>query len=391
MQNDQTKKQIFWYKIKLFAVKSLFFVAACLVLYFFLNDYSKTQTSSSEEGDVLVEHIGDKSDEELSFQNEEPLDFPNDNTVENAFSQREELYSHDLQNQITEIINSIEIEDFLYDDHAVITKESIQEDEDNDGEIITDNVVIKEESYEPEKDQKSVQEQPIDSRFMIAIVIDDLGISQQHSKEVLDIDAKLTASFLTYGKNLKALTDLAKSSGKEVIVHIPMEPYAASNTAPDQLNIAMSDEEIKNNLKIILEHFDADLVGGNNHMGSKFTENREKMSAVMEVLQERKMFFLDSKTSGKAIGCEVAKDFDVDCVSRDVFLDNENKFDYIMNQLKQTEKVAARKGYAIAIGHPKTEMIAALKEWIETLDNKKYRLVYLSEIIEKIKNTKKNP
>ena len=78
-------------------------------------------------------------------------------------------------------------------------------------------------------------------------------------------------------------------------------------------------------------------------MGSKFTENHEKMAAIMEVLQKKNMFFLDSKTSAKAIGCDVAKEFGVECVNRDVFLDNENEYEYIMKQLEKTEKIAAKK------------------------------------------------
>lgn len=352
-------KKPFFYKIKLMFIKCLFAVTICLVLSFFFFDYPSEQDASTEDSD----------------------------SANTAISTQKEQEPHNLQSQIAEIVSSIEDNTHIYNNEEIIDEEdTLPQEEENlpqdavsEQENGVDNVIIKEEAFYPPENIKKKSNNP----FLIAIVIDDLGISHRYSKDIIDIDAPITTSFLTYGKNLQDLTDMAKKVGKEVIVHIPMEPYSATNTAPDQLNVDMSDDEIRNNLKVILDHFDKNLIGGNNHMGSKFTENPEKMAVIMEVLRDRNMFFLDSKTSNKAIGCNVAAEFGVACASRDVFLDNENNFDYIMKQLKQTEKVAAVKGYAIAIGHPKTEMIAALRKWVETLDKEKYKLVYLSEIIKK--------
>ena len=253
-----------------------------------------------------------------------------------------------------------------------------------------DNVFFKDEAYIEE----SVEEEPVTQnlaspeaeKFLIAIVIDDMGINQENTAEIINLSGKITASFLTYGQNLQEFTDRAKANDKEIIAHIAMEPHAANNTAPDQLCVEMDNDTIKKNLEVILDHFGPNLIGGNNHMGSKFTENPEKMAVVMEVLQNRRMFFLDSKTSNKAIGCMVAEKYGVNCVNRDVFLDNENDFEYITGQLHQTEKIAQQKGYAVAIGHPKTQTVAALKKWLDQLDNKQFELVHLSDIIKKIKN-----
>ena len=351
MQDKSSKNEFFRYKIKLHVIQALFLLVICLISYFFYCDFSQ---KPSPENTIETKETTSES---------EPISYDKKN----------------LQSKIAEIVNEIESDEIFHEENTGEPDE-ISDFEENESENtveqepVPDNVKVTEESFYEE-----------DNLIPIAIVIDDMGISQQYSKQIIGINAEITTSFLTYGKNFNGLVSEAKKAGKEIIVHIPMEPYSATNTAPDQLNIAMSNEEIKKNFEAILAHFDADLVGGNNHMGSKFTENKEKMSSIMEVLQKRNMFFLDSRTSAKAIGCDVAKEFNVDCINRDVFLDNENNFEYITKQLKQTEKIAEKKGYAVAIGHPKSQTVEALKNWVEKLDKNKFKPVYLSELIKKIK------
>lgn len=95
------------------------------------------------------------------------------------------------------------------------------------------------------------------------------------------------------------------------------------------------------------------------------------MSYVMDILREKGLFFLDSKTSAKSVGKTVAEKYKVPYAHRHVFLDNENDFDYIMRQLEASERLARRNGYAVAIGHPKSQTYKALKKWLESLIKKK--------------------
>ena len=105
------------------------------------------------------------------------------------------------------------------------------------------------------------------------------------------------------------------------------------------------------------------------------------MDAVMRELKRRDLFFLDSKTTANSAAENAAAQNGVSYVSRNIFLDNEDKFDYIMRQLHQTEKIARKNGYAVAIGHPKEQTYRALKVWLPTLQSRNLRLVPLSEIV----------
>ena len=159
-----------------------------------------------------------------------------------------------------------------------------------------------------------------------------------------------------------------------------MEAKKNGDTAPDVLTTRMSEKEIQERLKIMLEKFE-NVPGINNHMGSKLTEDEKRMEAVMQVLKKEGLFFLDSKTSPKSRAKEAAVNQNVAYAHRHVFLDNNNNKKYILNQLAQTERLARKNGYAIAIGHPKSQTFAALREWLPQLPEKNLKLVHLSDIV----------
>jgi polysaccharide deacetylase 2 family uncharacterized protein YibQ len=64
-----------------------------------------------------------------------------------------------------------------------------------------------------------------------------------------------------------------------------------------------------------------------------------------------------------------------------VFIDNNNDKEYILGQLSVAEKLAHKNGYAIAIGHPKSQTYEALKDWLPGLEEKGIILEPLSKIV----------
>ena len=215
---------------------------------------------------------------------------------------------------------------------------------------------------------------------VIAVVIDDMGIAKKRTADIISLQAPLTASFLTYGADLDNQVKAAKKAGMEIMLHAPMEPYSNMDVAPDVLTTKMSKEDVRLGLEKMLSKF-SDIKGINNHMGSKFTENKDKMQVVMEVLKEKDLFFLDSKTTSHSVGKELAQKNGVSYATRHVFIDNKNQVDYILNQLKIAEKIAKRNGYAVAIGHPKSGTYEALKQWLPSLKEKKIKILHMSDIV----------
>ncbi len=215
---------------------------------------------------------------------------------------------------------------------------------------------------------------------VIAIVIDDMGISHKRTKDINSLSYPITSSFLTYATKLEEQINEAKLAGHEIIAHIPMEPQFMQNISPDVLLVNMSNKQILDQFRAMLSKF-SDIKGVNNHMGSKFTEYKQGLDIVFGELAKKDMYFLDSKTTTKSEVVSVAKKHNLDYAVRNVFLDNKNDFDYIIKQLQKTESVAKKNGYAIAIGHPKSQTYLALKAWLPSLKSKNIKIVHLSEIV----------
>ena len=94
-----------------------------------------------------------------------------------------------------------------------------------------------------------------------------------------------------------------------------------------------------------------------------------RLSLLKPYLDELK---LDSKAN------KIAKELNVPYIQRDVFLDNEDDVNYVKKQLESAVKLTQKKGFVIAIGHPRKNTFKALEQSKDLL--KSVDLVYLSEI-----------
>jgi polysaccharide deacetylase 2 family uncharacterized protein YibQ len=217
---------------------------------------------------------------------------------------------------------------------------------------------------------------------LIAIVIDDVGLDRPHSKRAWELPGPLTMSFLPYAKDLREQAKAARAHGKELMLHLPMEPGGVANPGPNALLVSLSDAELKQRVTAALDSFDG-YVGVNNHMGSRFTAYRPGMETTLRQLKARGLLFLDSRTTPSSVGDQVAQELGVPSVARNVFLDDDEAIDAVKRRLAETEAVARRQGFAVAIGHPHEATIQALAEWLPTVAGKGFALAPLSAVLRK--------
>ena len=233
--------------------------------------------------------------------------------------------------------------------------------------------------------EPKIQSSEAKGKVMIAIVIDDMGVSIPHTNNIISLQQPMTASFLTYGAANKDKAKEAQTAGMEIMLHTPMMPHTPKDLAPITLSSNMNKEEIQTELKKMISKYKGiGLRGINNHMGSAFTEDEKGMDAVMQVLKDKQLYFLDSKTTSKSVAEKYAKKYNVPYIARDVFLDNKNEYDYIMGQLKKAEKIAHMRGYAVAICHPRSQTYKALNDWVKNLEENRIRLVHLGDLVRDI-------
>lgn len=220
-----------------------------------------------------------------------------------------------------------------------------------------------------------------DNRPWIAVVIDDVGLDRKRAHRAIELAAPLTLSLMTYADDLPGLAAKARARGHELMLHVPMEPQdKGENPGPQALMVGQDAAEIQKRLRWGLDRFEG-FVGINNHMGSKFTAVEPSMRLVLAEVKARGLLFLDSRTSSQSVGARLATVMDIPNVSRDLFIDAEDKPEAISNQLGLAEKLARKQGYAVAIGHPHENTIVALEAWLPKLAGKGIVLVPISAIV----------
>ena len=217
---------------------------------------------------------------------------------------------------------------------------------------------------------------------MLAIVIDDLGGSVKRATRLISLDAPITLAIIPHLRNSREVAEAAHSAGREVILHVPMEPKDMVKNDPGKgaLLTTMTEDEVTRVLKGDLDAV-PHVSGVNNHMGSRFTENVLLMTAVLTELKGRGKYFLDSRTTGSSVALKVAREVGVGWAGRSVFLDNERDEDTIKAQLMKTVAIAKKRGEAIAIGHPYPETLAVLEEVVPGLAAYGVEVVTLSRLV----------
>jgi polysaccharide deacetylase 2 family uncharacterized protein YibQ len=198
----------------------------------------------------------------------------------------------------------------------------------------------------------------------IAFIVDDLGYDPEIATAFLKLDLSLSLSVLPSAPFTELIAREVNKRDRELMVHLPMEPkgYPSVDPGPGALLIHMSEPEIQRILDQDLKQIPG-ARGVNNHMGSSFTENREKMGFILQELKRRNLFYVDSLTTCRTVGFKLAKEMGVPAGKRNVFLDNELSAESITAQMERLLNVARRSGRAIGILHPHEETLEVLKAY----------------------------
>jgi len=226
--------------------------------------------------------------------------------------------------------------------------------------------------------------QPINAQgsYKVAIIIDDLGNNLRQGQELINLPYQLTYSFLPMRPYSKRLANLAATSGKEVMVHLPMQSATHANLGDGALTLELTQNQFQQSVRTSLDSV-PHAKGVNNHMGSLLTQHPGHMSWLMEVLSahQETLYFVDSKTTAMTIAGQIADEHLVPHISRDVFIDDSKEEKDIRKQLAYLIEVAKRKGYAVAIGHPYPQTVKLLSEYLPTLANQNIEVVSVTRLL----------
>jgi polysaccharide deacetylase 2 family uncharacterized protein YibQ len=219
------------------------------------------------------------------------------------------------------------------------------------------------------------------SDIRMAVIIDDIGHSRRRARSFLDIKADLTYAVLPHLAYSAELADVIHRKGHEILLHQPMEPFDRHlDPGPGALFVGDSARHIEDvvNTNIRSVPF---ATGVNNHMGSRFTSNREDIRNTLKAIKRRGLFFVDSLTSHQSKAYRTACGLHMTSGRRDTFLDTRRHPKAILNRLYDVMNRAIIHGQAIAIGHPYPETAVALGMFWSEIQDTPVRIVPVSQLL----------
>ena len=214
----------------------------------------------------------------------------------------------------------------------------------------------------------------------LVIIIDDVGDNYAQGLAAVELPGPVTFAFLPHSPFGPKLANKAFTGGKDVILHAPMQNTHNRPLGPGALTADLSREQFGRVLAGNLDNV-PHVQGLNNHMGSLLTTLEPQMNWVMDEVNQRGLFFIDSRTTSDSVAWSVARKRGIPSLRRDVFLDHERTTEFVHQQFMQTLEIAKRYGSAIAIGHPYPVTVEYLKLALPLLDEQGIRLVTASALI----------
>lgn len=194
----------------------------------------------------------------------------------------------------------------------------------------------------------------------IAVVIDDAGYSLPDLEPFLRFRGRLTVAVIPALPQSTEAARRVKAAGKELLIHVPMEPTNGEDPGPLFLKTGREAE-----VEPLMRRF-ADSVPGavgiNNHMGSKATADGALMDVLMRWMKREGGIFLDSRTTAQTAAAAAARAHQVPYLDRDVFLDVGTSREEILAAFRDGLAKARSRGSVIMIGHVQNPGVLAILE-----------------------------
>ncbi|HGO5854119.1 TPA: divergent polysaccharide deacetylase family protein [Mannheimia haemolytica] len=207
---------------------------------------------------------------------------------------------------------------------------------------------------------------PLAQAGKLAIVIDDVGYRAKEDAEILALAKEISVAIIPVAPYAKQRANDAYAQKRDILIHLPMEPKSKEPIETGGIKIGDSEEKIRKLIETARGQVPY-AIGLNNHMGSGATSDRATMQHLMKVLKENTLFFLDSKTIGSSVAAKTARQFGINALERDIFLDDSDLLSDVEKQFTQAIQHARKNGVAVVIGHPRKNTISVLKQHLKKL------------------------
>jgi polysaccharide deacetylase 2 family uncharacterized protein YibQ len=215
----------------------------------------------------------------------------------------------------------------------------------------------------------------------VAVIVDDLGGRRDAFDVLREIRRPLTVAVMPARPFSATIARDAARAGMEVLLDLPMEPYRYPelDPGPGVLLMSMPPAEIQ---QVVGAHLGAvaPAVGVMNRMGSRLTEDRARMRALLDVLAARRLFLVDAYTSSQSVAFDEARDAGVRAARRQILVDHARGEAGDRARWDEVARWAERRGEVIVVAHGHPLTVRLLKEYVPRWEARGLRLVPVSQL-----------
>ncbi|MDF2965409.1 MAG: hypothetical protein K0Q51_797 [Rickettsiaceae bacterium] len=255
-------------------------------------------------------------------------------------------------------------------------------------QITVPNQIPEQNSEASEKHNEAIQPlQRSDNPYQIqktkiAILLTNLGLGRGVTEAATQLPKPIALGFSPYTNSLKDLIYQAKENGHEIFLEVPFETekYPLDDVGPFGILNLSDDGENLSRLQHILSLFPT-INGVYSVPNEKFTDNIARMDPILDIFSRNLLLLLYGKGDFSTLLSQSISQKGIPALSCDKYIDLSTEYGLIQQKLEKLEEISKSKGKALGFVSSYPITIAALAEWLKTLENKNIELVPVSEIL----------
>ena len=223
----------------------------------------------------------------------------------------------------------------------------------------------------------------------IAIVVEGLGISATNTGDALKrLPGPVTLAFMPYGGDTERQITIARGSGHEVLLQIPMEPfdYPDNDPGPQTLLTSLDGSQNVDRLQSLMARARG-YVGIANFMGSRFSASEQALAPVLRETAKRGLIYFDDGSAQRSVASQIAGANNTLFARSDVAIDAVPSAAEIDRALGRLEAIARDRGSAVGMAGALPISIDRIVRWIKAVESRGIVLVPITGIVAKARSS----
>ncbi len=219
----------------------------------------------------------------------------------------------------------------------------------------------------------------------VALIINGLGVSGTATADAIaKLPEAVTLSFVPYGADVAALATRARTSGHEILLQVPMEPfdYPDNDPGPQTLLTTLTPQQNIDRLYTVMGKIQG-YVGMTNTMGARFTASEDSFAPILRETAKRGLIFVDDGSNPRSTAARIAGANNMPFVHADIVLDAVPTPKEIDRALDRLEMAARERSFAVGVASALPVSIEHIAAWAKAAESRGLLLVPISAVAAK--------